>query len=95
MRLIWIRQSIATKNEQHFIVFSENLTSASRLTIQQVGYVRRETQRAHYNVPEGECDGGGVGEDDERIRISACASGRATPLRNQNDMVRYYQAEKK
>ena len=31
---------------------------------QMVGYARRETQRAHHIVPEGECDGGGVGEDD-------------------------------
>ena len=52
-----------------------------------VGYARRETQRAHHIVPEGECDGGGVGET--KIK----ASGRATPLRNRNDMVRYHQAE--
>ena len=31
-----------------------------------VGYARRETQKAHRIVPEGECDGGGVGEDDGR-----------------------------
>ena len=31
---------------------------------QMVGYARRETQKAHRIVPEGECDGGGVGEDD-------------------------------
>lgn len=30
-------------------------------------YVRRETQRAHRIVPEGECDGGGIGEDGARI----------------------------
>ena len=30
---------------------------------QMVGYARRETQRAHRIVPEGECDGGGVRED--------------------------------
>ena len=29
-----------------------------------VGYAKRETQKAHRIVPEGECDGGGVGEDD-------------------------------
>lgn len=29
---------------------------------QMVGYARRETQRAHRIVPEGECDGGGDGE---------------------------------
>lgn len=29
-----------------------------------VGFARRETQRAHRIVSEGECDGGGVGEDD-------------------------------
>ena len=29
-----------------------------------VGSARRETQRAHRIVPEGECDGGGVREDD-------------------------------
>ena len=29
-----------------------------------MGYARRETQKAHRIVPEGECDGGGVGEDD-------------------------------
>ena len=27
-----------------------------------VGYAKRETQKAHRIVPEGECDGGGVGE---------------------------------
>lgn len=29
---------------------------------QMVGYARRETQRIHRIVPEGRCDGGGVGE---------------------------------
>lgn len=29
---------------------------------QMAGYARIETQRAHHIVPEGECDGGGVGE---------------------------------
>ena len=32
-----------------------------------VGYARRETQKAHRIVPEGECDGGGIGEDGARI----------------------------
>ena len=59
---------------------------------QMVGSVRRETQREYRIIPEGKCDGGGVGEA-EIIRISACASGRATPLRNRNDMVRCHQAE--
>ena len=29
-----------------------------------VGSARRETQRAHHIVSAGECDGGGIGEDD-------------------------------
>ena len=29
---------------------------------QMAGSARRETQRAHHIVPEGECDGGGIGE---------------------------------
>lgn len=33
---------------------------------QMAGYARIETQRAHRIVPERECDGGGVGEDDGR-----------------------------
>ena len=31
---------------------------------QMVGSARRETQKAHRIIPEGKCDGGGVGEDD-------------------------------
>lgn len=34
---------------------------------QMVGYARRETQKAHRIIPEGKCDGGGIGEDDGKI----------------------------
>ena len=34
---------------------------------QMVGSARRETQKAHRIIPEGKCDGGGIGEDGARI----------------------------
>lgn len=45
-----------------------------------VGYARREIQIAHRIIPEGECDRGGDGEDDEgeikgkqaRGRVDSC-----------------------